>query len=89
VILRGGIVRLRGQTGVAKDDIATLFMRHTRAGVPSNPKAPGWTEVATYGLDASGYFHSSLLRPSRTTWYVVRYWYGVNSFTPVVRVVVR
>jgi hypothetical protein len=89
VILRGGIVRLRGQTAVSGNDIATLFMRHTSAGVPSSAKAPGWTKVATYGLDASGNFHSSLLRPSRTTWYVVRYWYGVTSFTPVVRVVVR
>ena len=90
VIDRGGVVRLRGKTGLEGNGAVTLLERHSRAGEPSSVKAPGWTRVATLSTADGGTFHSSLLRPSRTTWYVARFWNGdFTAFTPVVKVTVR
>lgn len=92
-VARGGVVRLSGQADTMNSGFTvTLFMRHTRAGVPSTTKAKGWTKVATLGLNSHGKFHSALLRPRRTTWYVARFYEsdaGFTAFTPVVRVAVQ
>ena len=88
-IAKGESVRLHGHIDGAK---ATLFMRHSRAGQPASAKAKGWSQVGTFSASPHGRFVSPRLRPSRTTWYVVRY-DGVNggftAFTPVVKVAVR
>jgi hypothetical protein len=88
-IVHGQAVRLRGHIDGKK---ATLFMSHRRAGQPATTKAQGWTKVADLSVTASGRFASPRLRPSRTTWYVVRYPGmdgGFVAFTPVVKVSVR
>lgn len=91
-IHHGGVVRLRGQTATMEGFTVTLFMTHHRAGEPSHLRAPGWTKVADLYVGSGGKFHSPLLRPSRTTWYAVRFSdedAGFTAFTPVVRVAVR
>jgi hypothetical protein len=89
MIVRGQAVRLHGHIDGNK---ATLFMRHRPVGQPATAKARGWIKVASLSVSAAGRFVSPQLRPSRTTWYVVRY-RGLNggftAFTPVVRVSVR
>jgi hypothetical protein len=89
VIQRGAAVRLRGHIDART---ATLFMRHSRAGQPGTAKAKGWTKVADITASAHGRFVTPRLRPSRTTWYVVRYRGengGFTAFTPVAKVAVR
>ena len=85
-IAQGQTVRLRGHIDAQQ---ATLFMRHRAAEQPATVQAHGWTRVADLSVGADGRFVSPLLRPSRPTWYVVRY-RGLNggftAFTPVVRV---
>ena len=91
-IHRGGVVRLRGQTATMEGFTVTLFMTHHRAGEPSHLSAPGWTKVTDLYVGSGGKFHSPLLRPSRTTRYVVRFSdedAGFTAFTPVVKVAVR
>jgi hypothetical protein len=88
-IARGDSVRLRGHLDAKK---ATLLMSHRRAGQPGTPRAQGWTKVADLSVSARGRFVSPRLHPSRTTWYVVRYYGlggGFTAFTPVVKVSVR
>jgi hypothetical protein len=88
-IVRGQAVRLHGHID---GKAATLFMRHRPAGQPATAKAQGWTKVANLSVSAGGRFVSTRLRPSRTTWYVVRYHGGnggFTAFTPVVKVSVR
>jgi hypothetical protein len=88
-IRRGDGVRLRGHIDAKA---ATLFVRHSAAPQPASVKARGWTKVGSLSVNARGHFLSPVLRPSRSTWYVVRY-RGLNggftAFTPVVQVTVR
>ena len=86
---RGGAVRLRGHVAGSS---ATLFVRHRAAAQPDTLRARGWTKVANLAVGDTGKFVTPVLRPSRTSWYVVRYSGGDGdfvAFTPVVRVRVR
>jgi hypothetical protein len=89
VIARGESVRLRGRAGALK---ATLYKRHAHAPRPATPEARGWTKVADLTVGAEGRLITPRLRPSRSTWYVVRFrglGGGFMAFTPVVKVAVR
>jgi hypothetical protein len=86
-IRKGSAVRLSGIVPVALDpmdpDAGTtviLFKRMTASTQPASWCAGGWTKVMTLkttsgAASSSGapYFQTPPLRPSRTTWYVVRY----------------
>lgn len=86
-ITRGQAVQLRGFAQSARR--AVLFKRHKAAGQPATLAARGWTRVGRL-VTRSGQFRSDWLRPTRTTWYTVRYaGHAFTAFTPVVKVRVR
>ena len=101
-ISRGGAVRLsgviptQGHEGAApgKSKTLVLYKRTKTAGQPRywDATRSGWTRVGTLKADGFGKYRTSLLRPQRTTWYVVRYpgddWYW-GAFTSVRKVTVR
>ena len=101
-ISRGGAVRLsgvvptQGHEGAKPGRTKTLvlYKRTRSAGQPRywDATRSGWTKVGTLRADGLGKYRSSLLRPKRTTWYVVRYpgdqWYW-GAFTSVRKVTVR
>jgi hypothetical protein len=73
----------------------TLYKRTSAAGVPTNWDATknGWTRVLTMKADGYGKYRTSYyLKPSRTTWYIVRYPGDAQyrgGYTSIVKVVVR
>ena len=88
-IVQGQGISLRGHIDGRN---ATLFECHHWADRPATVGAHGWIKAASLHVNAEGRFVSPLLRPSRTTWYVVRYPSlngGFVVFTPVVKVMVR
>ena len=88
-----GVIPTQGHVGPAAGTAkyVTIFKRTTRAGQPTNWYATrrGWTNAGTVKANGWGKFTSALLRPTRTTWYVVRYpgdkWYW-GAYTSVVKV---
>ena len=69
-----------------------VFARTTAAGQPSDWLAKGWTKVATVKSGGTGYFKTKALRPTQTTWYVVRYpqdGWDWRAFTSVIKVTVK
>jgi hypothetical protein len=95
-IAKGASVRLNGvipANGAAKKII--LYSRTTKASAqPSKWDAAkaGWKKVATISAGKTGAFKSGLLKPTRTTWYVVRYpgdSKNFEAFTAVLKVAVH
>ena len=86
-IERGQAIQLRGEAH--GHGPVVLYRRTKAASRPSTLAAAGWTRVGR--LDrTNGRFASGWLRPSRTTWYTVRYGGELfTAFTPVVKVTVR
>lgn len=86
-IERGQAIQVRGEThGYGP---VVLFKRTKAASRPSSPAANGWTRVGSLSR-RQGRFASAWMRPSRTTWYTVRYGGELfTAFTPVVKVIVR
>jgi hypothetical protein len=97
----GAAVRLSGviptqghigsQPGIRKS--VTVYARTRSAAQPSSwAPGKGWKKVCTCKADGHGRYKSGLLRPRRTTWYVVRYpgdeWYW-GAYTSVIKVRVR
>jgi hypothetical protein len=91
-----GIVPTQGHAGSTPGKVKTvvIYKRSKSAGQPYywDATKSGWTKVGTAKTDRFGKYHSALLRPSRSTWYVVRYpadaWYW-GAFTSVRKVTVR
>lgn len=83
----GKTVRVSGKVwGYGK---VTVYSRTKAAGQPATLTAKGWKRVGAYNTK-SGKFASGLLRPKRTTWYVVKYnGYDFPAFTSVIKVTVR
>jgi len=95
-IAKGASVRLSGvipANGIAKKVV--LYSRITKASAqPSKWDAAraGWKKVATISASKTGAFKSGLLKPTRTTWYVVRYSgdsTNFDAFTGVLKVAVH
>jgi hypothetical protein len=94
-IARGASVRLSGvvpANGSAKKVV--LYSRTTKATAqPSNWNSPaGWKKVATLSASKTGVYKSGLLKPTKTTWYIVRYPGDANNFeafTSVLKVTVH
>jgi hypothetical protein len=95
-IAKGASVRLSGvipANGVAKKVV--LYSRTTKATAqPSKWDAAkaGWKKVATLSASKTGVYKSGLLKPTRTTWYVVRYpgdSKNFAAFTSVLKVAVH
>lgn len=99
-VRRGGAIKLSGVVPTqghwgstpGKTKYVTIYKR-TKS-VSSAPKvwnatAKGWTKVATVKASGLGKYASAYLKPSRTTWYVVRYpgddWYW-GAYTSVLKV---
>jgi hypothetical protein len=101
-IRRGGAIRLSGVIPTqghmgsvpGKAKYVTIYRRTTSAGQPTAWDATkrGWVRVGAVRANGYGKYVTSLLRPKRTTWYVVRYpgdnWYH-RAFTSVIKVVVK
>ena len=91
-----GIIPTQGHMGstAGKSKSVILYQRTSAAGPPAawNAAAKGWHKVATLKANGLGKYASRLLRPKRTTWYVVRYpndaWYW-GAYTSVIRVAVK
>lgn len=95
-IAKGASVRLSGvipANGIAKKVV--LYSRITKASAqPSKWDAAraGWKKVVTISASKTGAFKSGLLKPTRTTWYVVRYpgdSTNFDAFTAVLKVAVH
>ncbi|MCX6373604.1 MAG: carboxypeptidase-like regulatory domain-containing protein [Actinobacteria bacterium] len=76
-ISRGTAVKLHGfvpQAGRTPKDV-WIYKRTTAAAPPTvwDARQQGWTLVARLRTDRNGRYHSALLTPLRTTWYVARY----------------
>jgi hypothetical protein len=70
-----------------------VFGRTMAAGQPPDWDATlsGWHKVARVQAGTSGYFKTAVLRPTKTTWYVVRYpgdGWNWSAFTQVIKVTV-
>ena len=94
-IAKGASVRLSGvvPTGGSAKKVV-LYSRTTKATTqPSNWNSPaGWKKVATLSASKTGAYKSGLLKPTRTTWYVVRYPSdpsNFEAFTSVLKVAVH
>src|SRR5450830_40269 len=99
---RGGSVRLSGVIPTqghmgstsGKSKYVTLYQRTKATGPPTTWDATrkGWRKVGTFRANGYGKYHSRLLHPNRTTWYIVRYpgddWY-FRAYTSVTKVTVR
>jgi hypothetical protein len=93
-----GIVPTQGHWGAAKGlpKVVTIYKRTTdpKIGQPTVWKATrmGWQFADSALANAYGSYTSIVLRPQRTTWYVVRYpgdaWY-LGAFTSVIKVTVK
>jgi hypothetical protein len=91
-----GVVPTQGHMGSTsgKSKYVTLYQRTKSAGPPTTWDATrkGWHKVGTIMANGRGAYHSRLLHPKRTTWYVVRYpgddWYS-RAYTSVTKVTVR
>ena len=71
-----------------------VYKRTSRAGVPTtwDATAKGWTRVGTFKADGYGRFKTRTQRPTRTTYYVARYYGDAQydrGYTSVTRVYVR
>jgi hypothetical protein len=86
-IEQGQAIRLRG---LAKGSSPVVLFKRTKpAGQPGTFAAKGWTRVGSL-TRSGGRFASGWMRPSRTTWYTVRYrGPAFTAFTPVVKVTVH
>lgn len=89
-----GVVPTQGHWGstAGKTKYVTIYKRtKSVSSAPTvwNPTTKGWTKVATVKANGLGKYASAYLKPSRTTWYVVRYpgddWYQ-GAFTSVLKV---
>lgn len=83
-----------GDDTPGKAKLVTLYKRTTAAGQPTqwDARRNGWTVVGTYTTDRYGDFKSVYLRPTRTTWFVLRYAGDGQyhpGFTSVLRVPVK
>jgi len=100
-ITRGGSVRLHGIVPTeghwggkaGKRKRLVLYKRTAKAAQPTSATSPhGWTRVTSFRCNGYGKYTSALLRPKRSTWYVVRYpgdnWYW-TAYTSVIKVGVR
>ena len=99
-VRRGGSIKLRGiipteghwGSTPGKVKYVTIY-RRTRSvsAAPKvwNPTTRGWTKVARIRASGLGKYTSAYLKPTRTTWYVVRYshdnWY-YGGYTSVLKV---
>lgn len=90
----GGVIPTEGRWGsnAGKSKYVTIYKR-TKS-VSAAPTAwdatkKGWTKVAKVKANGLGKYASAYLKPTRTTWYVVRYpgdnWYW-GAYTSVVKV---
>jgi hypothetical protein len=95
-VAKGASVRLSGvipANGIAKKVV--LYSRTTKATTqPSKWDAAkaGWKKVATLAASKAGVYKSGLLKPTKTTWYVVRYpgdSSNSDAFTSVLKVAVH
>jgi len=87
-IRHGHAVRLSGR--VPSNTSVTIYSTpHKASGAPGTLAAKGWHRVGTYKTSL-GRFSSSLLHPTRTTWYVVKYkGWAFQAFSSVIKVTVR
>lgn len=93
-----GVVPTQGHWGAAKGlpKVVTIYKRTTNPtiGQPTvwNATREGWQFADSALANAYGNYTSIVLRPQRTTWYVVRYpgdaWY-LGAFTSVIKVTVK
>ena len=87
-IPRGHAVRLSGKVP-GNGNVTVYSTPHKVSGAPGALAAKGWHRVGTYKT-SSGRFSSSLLHPTRTTWYVVKYkGFAFQAFTQVIEVTVH
>jgi hypothetical protein len=87
-ILPGHAVRLSGRVP-GSGSVTIYAVTHKVSAAPRTLAASGWHKVGSCKLE-SGRFTSTLLYPTRTTWYVVKYsGYAFKAFTSVVKVAVR
>ena len=93
-VARGGAIRLSGRIPLAghwgahlapAGKTVVIFKRTTSASQPVDWTPRGWTKVAAVKTDRTGYYHSGLLHPTRTTWYVVRYPGSISATTSAKR----
>jgi hypothetical protein len=94
-VARGASVRLSGvvpTSGSSKKVV--LYGRAKASGQPTTWDAAkaGWKKIATIAASKTGAYKSALLKPARTTWYVVRYpgdSANFDAFTSVLKVTVH
>ncbi len=90
-----GTVPTQGHWGLepGRTKLVTVYRRTTVASPPKvwDATTVGWKKVGTYRTDGYGKFTTPLLKPGRTTWYIVRYpgdeWYW-GAYTSVAKVTV-
>jgi len=87
-ILHGHAVRLSGRVP-GTGNVTVYATTHKVSAAPGTLAATGWHRVGSYKT-SSGRFTTSLLHPTHTTYYVVKYnGFAFPAFTPVTRVGVR
>ena len=92
-----GRVPIKGRIGsktTGTPKTVTVYKRSSSAGVPTNWDATknGWTRVGSYTTTKYGIYKTGYLRPSRSTWYVVRYAGDADyyaGYTSVIKVTVK
>jgi hypothetical protein len=89
-----GVIPTEGHWGsqAGKSKYVTIYKRtKSVSAAPTvwDPTTKGWTKVARVKANGLGKYASAYLKPSRTTWYVVRYpgdnWYW-GAYTSVLKV---
>ena len=102
MIRRGGSVRLSGIVPteghwgdeVGKSKAVTVYQRWKppSASIASDPYSKGWSKIGTFRANGHGRFLTRYLRPSKSTWYVVKWagddWYR-SAYTDPVKVTVK
>jgi hypothetical protein len=91
-----GVIPTQGHDGdqAGNRKQIVVFARSRAGGQPDNwqPGGQGWKRVCTTTANGYGQFRTRLLKPSRSTWYVVRYpgddWYW-GAYTSVIKVTVK
>jgi photosystem II stability/assembly factor-like uncharacterized protein len=91
-----GVVPVQGHLGTTpgKRKYVAVFQRTTAAGQPTvpDPTKKGWKFVKVLKTNGFGKYQTALLRPRKTTWYVVMFdsddWYW-GGYTSVIKVAVH
>jgi hypothetical protein len=91
-----GVIPTQDHWGATPGKVKTVvvYKRTKSAGPPTvwDATRKGWTKVGSRQASGLGKYRTGLLRPKRTTWYIVRYpgddWYW-RGYTSVLKVTVR